>query len=545
MGGGPFFLCGPGDPEGFLYRGTRNANGTRKGDQMALINKLAGTGANCIYLMAIRSHGGDGDTTENPYVNSDLSRGLDEDILSQWETWLTAMDDNGIVAFFIFYDDGSSPFGRDLPTGGELKPEEAAFIDALVARFKHHRHLIWCVAEEYGEGLSPAHAVKIAERIKERDDQHHPVAIHQNHGTSFDFAGRPAFNQFAVQWNVSTAQELHAGTRAAWNSVAGLANVNMAEFANAGTGSVLRKKLWAIASGGGYSMVLGMDIASTPVGDLEDCGRLVRFMEATRFNETSPHDELAGGDTDYVLARPGQVYIAYTDSGEDLAVSLLAGNYTVQWYDPAGGVWFDAGLRAVAAAGAITFSKPGSFGAEAALYLAVTAPAPAYDPSPANGDPAVVLPVSLSWTAGVGASTHDVYFGTVSPGTYQGNQTSTSFKPGLLERGRTYFWRVDETNQAGTTIGDVWSFRTRALAGDADGDGDVDQDDFGLFQACYSGPGAPPIPLECLFADLNGDEVVDQSDLATFRACLSGADVPAEPDCDRSLEEGARCGVSW
>ena len=35
-GGGPFFLCGPGDPEDFLYRGSRNSDGTRSGDQMEL-----------------------------------------------------------------------------------------------------------------------------------------------------------------------------------------------------------------------------------------------------------------------------------------------------------------------------------------------------------------------------------------------------------------------------------------------------------------------------------------------------------------------------
>ena len=39
-GGGPFYLCGPGDPEGFLYRGTRNADGTRDGDQLTLINQM-------------------------------------------------------------------------------------------------------------------------------------------------------------------------------------------------------------------------------------------------------------------------------------------------------------------------------------------------------------------------------------------------------------------------------------------------------------------------------------------------------------------------
>ena len=69
--GRPFFMCGPGNPEDFLYRGTLRPDGTRDGDQMELIEKMKGTGANCIYLMAVRSHGGDGDKTHNPFVNND------------------------------------------------------------------------------------------------------------------------------------------------------------------------------------------------------------------------------------------------------------------------------------------------------------------------------------------------------------------------------------------------------------------------------------------------------------------------------------------
>ncbi len=380
--GRPFYMCGPGDPEGFLYRGTRNPDGTRDGDQMALINKLLGTGANCIYLMAIRSHGGDGDATHNPYVDSDLGKGLDEDILNQWETWFTAMDNNGIVIFFFLYDDGAAPFGKDLPAGGELKPEEAAFIDAMVGRFGHHRHLIWCVAEEYAEKLTPAHAARIAERIRQKDDRRHPAAIHQNNGISFDFTGNSAFDQFAVQWNVDTPKELHAGTVATWKNVNGRVNINMAEFVDSrfgdkpftGTGDSLRQKIWAIAMGGGYSMILGMDIASTPVEDLRICGRLVRFMEATRFNLTSPRDDLARGDTDYVLAAPGHVYIAYADSGGKLGLLVTAGSYRLRWFDPVKGNWVVGGDRDLKA-GEMAFAKPAGFADEAVLYLeSVTLP---------------------------------------------------------------------------------------------------------------------------------------------------------------------------
>jgi CubicO group peptidase (beta-lactamase class C family) len=373
--GRPFFLCGPGDPEDFLYRGQRHADGTRDGDQMALIQKLAGTGANCIYLMAVRSHGGDGDATHNPFVDGDPAKPLNEDLLQQWETWFTAMDQRGIAIFFILYDDDAAPFGKELPPDGRLKPAEADFIDALVRRFKHHEHLIWCVAEEYAEALTPAHAGKICERIKQRDDRHHPVAIHQNHGTRFDFDAKSGFDQFAVQWNANTPAELHAAALAARKSVHGRLNVNLAEFADsrvgepsAGHGETLERKIWAIALAGGYSMILGMDIASTPVSDLEACGRLVRFMEATRFTETTPHDELARGDTRYVLAEPGKTYIAYGESGQSLGLAMPAGRYHVRWYDPRAGVWIDAGMW-TAAGGEATFTKPAAIQREMALYV--------------------------------------------------------------------------------------------------------------------------------------------------------------------------------
>jgi hypothetical protein len=87
-------------------------------------------------------------------------------------------------------------------------------------------------------------------------------------------------------------------------------------------------------------------------------------------------------------------------------------------------------------------------------------PGRASNPNPANGASNVNINVVLSWTPGVGATSHDVYFGTQSPGTFQRNQTETTFTPGTLLQDRTYYWRIDEVNTDGKTIGTVWSFKT-------------------------------------------------------------------------------------
>jgi len=74
---------------------------------------------------------------------------------------------------------------------------------------------------------------------------------------------------------------------------------------------------------------------------------------------------------------------------------------------------------------------------------------------------------------------------------------------------------------------DIWTVRP-----DSDADGDVDQEDFGRFQACLSGPGIIQSDPECLFARFDEDEDADAADLSRFLACLSGPGVCADPACE-------------
>jgi hypothetical protein len=96
--------------------------------------------------------------------------------------------------------------------------------------------------------------------------------------------------------------------------------------------------------------------------------------------------------------------------------------------------------------------------------IPTTAPLQAYDPVPADGATSVDTNVTLSWTPGYRAKLHTVYFGdnfdsvkNAAGGIPQG---TTSFNPGSLEPGKTYYWRVDEFDASKTHKGDVWSFTT-------------------------------------------------------------------------------------
>jgi hypothetical protein len=73
-----------------------------------------------------------------------------------------------------------------------------------------------------------------------------------------------------------------------------------------------------------------------------------------------------------------------------------------------------------------------------------------------------------------------VYFGTDPiPGVneFQGNQTGTTFDPGTLDAGTTYYWRIDEVGSGGTTTGVVWSFTTARYLVVDDFDSYVDDSD--------------------------------------------------------------------
>ncbi len=72
---------------------------------------------------------------------------------------------------------------------------------------------------------------------------------------------------------------------------------------------------------------------------------------------------------------------------------------------------------------------------------------------------------------------------------------------------------------------------------DTDCDGDVDQDDFGDFQRCFTG-GQSPLPAPgCMCFDHGsdapgGDDDIDAFDFASFELCAGGPTVPANPACD-------------
>ena len=118
---------------------------------------------------------------------------------------------------------------------------------------------------------------------------------------------------------------------------------------------------------------------SPKIGDptremLKDMGRLVKFFESVReLTRMAPHDELARGGTQYVLADPGRSYIAYASgpSGNIGLKRMAAGTYEFTWLDCASGKTVKrTGVRVPA--GDASWPRPPGIGSE--LAVAITRP---------------------------------------------------------------------------------------------------------------------------------------------------------------------------
>jgi hypothetical protein len=155
-------------------------------------------------------------------------------------------------------------------------------------------------------------------------------------------------------------------------------------------------------------------------------------------------------------------YPEYTSRG----IQLTAGDVyslVMEWNEYNAATGKEAKLEWVDPFGARTVVGPG--------YLQL--PMKANRPRPTQGQTDVTDTPILRWSPGDKAARHDVYFGTDAQGVaaagtttadlYQGRQAlnENTFDPGPLDWGQTYYWRVDEVNDASPDspwTGQVWSF---------------------------------------------------------------------------------------
>jgi hypothetical protein len=114
----------------------------------------------------------------------------------------------------------------------------------------------------------------------------------------------------------------------------------------------------------------------------------------------------------------------------------------------------------------------------------------------------------ITWTVLQGPAGTQVTSGLVS-----------GWTPSTAQAGNLHTIQIRAANTKGNHSV-TWQVRV-TWTGDSNFDYDVDQDDFGVFQLCFSGAGIPH-PSGCDWADLDEDGDVDAGDFTLFQICMKG-----------------------
>ncbi len=357
------------------------------------LNYLADQGVNSVYFLTMNIRGDGRDVwpflSNNP---NDRDR-YDCSKLDQWEIVFDHMDRLGLMLHVILTEtENESLFEFQSPDGPEIDfaPERALYYRELIARFGHHRAIVWNLGEENGggnqnevQGRSPgrsntdAQRIAFARRIRAIDPYDRPIVVHTYPG-QYDkiyspLLGNPYLDGPSLQ--IGNAQDVHRLTLE-WikrSSQSGRSwFVCFDELGPAKDGVLTDAEdpehddvralcLWGnlMAGGAGVEWYFGYQHPHNDL-NLEDFRSRQRMWDQSRiarefFEEHLPFASMEADDDllrldrgdGYALAKPGLLYAAYLKPGSRGAeLWLPEADYAIRWFDPRNGGDLVAGSQA-------------------------------------------------------------------------------------------------------------------------------------------------------------------------------------------------------
>jgi hypothetical protein len=322
------------------------------------IDYLAEQSVNSIYLV-LHNIDGDGKNVW-PWYGSTQAEAknqtahFDIDKLQEWEGLFQYIQDRGIVLHLVLEDDGAwTGFDRQM------------YYREIVARFAHHKGIVWNISEEYNENYSSDEVKQFAQMLRELDPYDHPITVHHAGRTnqwqpflndenidltSFQSKSEPQYNE-AVYWfgQSTTARKI---IPISFDETGQL---------EAHERDLARQIIWSVYLGGANFELF--TILRTGYQEFEllfsDMARARKFIEQLPFDEMSPCNELIDPERGYCFSKPGGIIVVYLPQGELLSVDLsdLAESSGATWFDPRTGEKFSTD-QAVGGASQ-RFSAPG------------------------------------------------------------------------------------------------------------------------------------------------------------------------------------------
>ncbi|UCD50706.1 MAG: hypothetical protein JSW27_24690, partial [Phycisphaerales bacterium] len=214
-------------------------------------------------------------------------------------------------------------------------------------------------------------------------------------------------------------------------------------------------------------MWLGAPSGTDPVYIEYEFSRVYKLYEMLVWNYNVQFELILGFGLQDVTVEYSENRVEWTVLGDVVFAQATArSDYTANTTVDFGGV----AARYVRLTVGSGYGPMGQFGLSEVRFLAI--PVQARQPEPADGAVGVDPDRVLSWRAGREAVSHEIYLSAdeaaVADGTALVDTVSdSSYMPAGLEFGSTYFWKVNEVNEAEAVSvweGDVWNFTTLAYA---------------------------------------------------------------------------------
>ncbi|HEV7281491.1 MAG TPA: DUF5060 domain-containing protein [Pirellulaceae bacterium] len=336
------------------------------------LNYLASQGVNSVYFLPNNLYG-DGDDVF-PYVDRKSRDRFDSSRLAQWERVFEHMDRLGISLHVILSETENQGMFEQETGEAEFAWTRKLYYRELVARFAHHRGLVWNLGEENGphkrdegRGEGVGRRTTDAQRkawgayLKQVDPWDRPVVVHTYPGM-YDPVYEPLLGSESLDGaslQMGNVKQVHAETKK-WIERSAKAGrqwvVNLDEIGPADVGvapdavdpahdAVRREALWGnlLAGGGGVEWYFGYKHPHHDL-NLEDfrsreamwrqTAASLKILRQIPFDTMQSHDELVESKNAWCLADPGKAYLVYVRAGEKATLKVPAGTYRRTAYDP-------------------------------------------------------------------------------------------------------------------------------------------------------------------------------------------------------------------
>ena len=350
-------------------------NGKGKGIIGAL-NYLADQNMNSIYALTLNIEGDARDVW--PFLSHRKADFLRYDVskLAQWDIVFSHAENLGVIIQLVTQEKENELILDDGNTGVERK----LYYRELIARFSHHKNIIWNMGEENGSAPWWPHAQNDQQRyamiryIKDNDPYKNPVVIHT---LPEDFMREDILKKLVgynkldgVSMQIGNITDIHHDIKKYVNLSKQSEKpwvVTMDEIGPWHTGapdddnntridSLRTHVLWSTLTAGGAGVEWYFGWLKPPndlnAEDLRSRSKMWgQSAIAKEFFETLPYPEMVNMDEKLIIGsgfcfgKDGDTYLVYLLNGEKAIIDLKdqTGNFEILWYNPRKGGAFQKG----------------------------------------------------------------------------------------------------------------------------------------------------------------------------------------------------------